>query len=225
LSIVSALLVFSAIGEKRCSIDRCVKTPSSFTYINKEKYEKHRQITNNKQLKKLRFKPYIYRSSPPVQWFLVYSTIGVYNFAHIVNINYRDPDYLKLSLFSRFYPEITKETLTPKPIPFPPLSSGTEFFAFFLYGGTTATICAFIIICSIFGSYIWYYAKRPSSIFLLLGFLKLTFSTLTLSFGRLFFAYSHLVFLLMVIFIYELSRTQMLKKLLTKKYFLGFFRD
>ncbi|MBL9030058.1 MAG: hypothetical protein JNK42_06305 [Caedimonas sp.] len=215
-----SLMIFSFVGEKRSSIETLLFYQKKITkpLIDKDKYDKLKNI-NEKDMQKLNIKGYIDNMPTPLKWLLIYSSASVFNFAAIQNIDYRDTDYLNYQLFRFFRHDIpvNRKELTPKPIPFPPLSACTEFFPFFLYGGATFVMYAFLLIGIIYFTFLNRLSKFPSSIFLLLGFLKMSYCCITLSFGTQFFRLTNLVFLVLMIFMHKIANSRLLDPLLTSK--------
>ena len=160
-------------------------------------------------------------------WFAIYSSSSIFNFSVINNIDYRDPDYLNYQLFRTIRSDLPDkpQDLTPLPLPLPNLNVGTEFFPFLLYGGTPLVIFSFIIICIIYFFYINLFSKFPSSIFLLLGFLKLSYCCIMLGFAPQFFTFTNIGFLILMLLMHKVAQSplalefveQLTKKRLTQK--------
>lgn len=214
-----SLMIFSFIGERRSSIEEILSYQKTFKpFIDKNKYDKLKNI-NEKDMQALKFKGNIDKMPIPLKWILIYSSVGVFNFAAVQNIDYRDTDYLNHQFFRLFRHDISvnHKNFTPKPIPFPKLTASTEFFPFFLYGGATFVMYAFLLIGIIYFIFLNRLSKFPSSIFLLLGFLKMSYCCITLSFGTQFFRFTNLVFLVLMVFMHKIANSPLLDPLLTSK--------
>lgn len=156
---------------------------------------------------------FVFHKAPLVfKWIAVYCSASIFNFSTILNHGYRDTNYLNYQLFHLFKSNVLKnpKDFTPLPTPLPVLNVGTEFLPFVLYGGVPLVILSFFLLCIIYLSYLVLFLKHSSNIFLFLGFLKLSYCCLVLGFAPQFFTFTHLGFLLLMIFLYKVCDSKIL---------------
>ncbi|MBY0292311.1 MAG: hypothetical protein K2W92_03385 [Alphaproteobacteria bacterium] len=219
--------VFSFVGSKRSSSK--IQNFISYDYrpILLKKISQHSKLShvNADDIPILKVNDFFIRNAPTALiWPMVYSSASIFNFSAIHNIDYRDPDHLNYQLFRAFRSDLPAKAqdLTPLPLPLPNLNVGTEFFPFVLYAGTPLVIFSFFIICIIYFFYIRLLSKFPSSIFLLLGFFKLSYCCIMLGFAPQFFTFTNIVFLILMIFMHTITQSQIFLQWadqLTKEWF------
>jgi hypothetical protein len=219
LYLVMVTISFSVVGNLRSSIQSLFRLDQEKSlFARKVKQEEGKNLDVNKwknlnlnKIPLLKINATFLRNAPnSLIWLSTYATSSIFNFSVIHNMDYKDPEYLKYQMLHLFSTEIPAkwEDLTPLPLPLPQLNVGTEFFPFLLYGGTVSVLFSFMLVAFIYFSYLKFYSLYPSSIFLFLGFLKLSYCCLLLGFAPQFFTLTNLGFLILMISLHLITRSR-----------------